>query len=311
TKDRISFYSSADIKNWIKESEFGDNLGAHGGVWECPDLFPVNHNGDTHWVLLVSINPGGPNGGSATQYFTGQFDGKNFTPYQTDTRWVDYGPDNYAGVTWSNTGKRKLFLGWMSNWQYANLVPTFPWRSSMTVPRELDIRKIGDKLMLISKPARELDVLNKKEIVLHEIEASDFDLTSKTGNITGPYRLSIHSGKLETFTFTLSNELGEKVSFGYDKTTNQYFIDRSRSGHTGFEKGFGVKHTAPRLVQVDNIDMEMIIDNSSLEIFADGGLSAMSALFFPGIDYSHVQINSPGGFRIDTLTFHQMESSWK
>jgi fructan beta-fructosidase len=99
TLDRISFYSSPNLKDWTKESEFGKDVGAHGGVWECPDLFPLDVNGKTIWVLLVSINPGGPNGGSATQYFTGDFDGKTFTPFQTDTRWIDYGPDNYAGVT--------------------------------------------------------------------------------------------------------------------------------------------------------------------------------------------------------------------
>ncbi|HZH37827.1 MAG TPA: glycoside hydrolase family 32 protein, partial [Flavisolibacter sp.] len=137
TLDRVTFYSSSNLKDWLKESEFGKELGAHGGVWECPDLFPLEYNGEQVWVLLVSINPGGPNGGSATQYFTGRFDGKTFTPLQTDTQWIDYGPDNYAGITWSNTGKRKIFLGWMSNWQYAAAVPTQTWRSAMTIPRDL------------------------------------------------------------------------------------------------------------------------------------------------------------------------------
>ncbi len=107
TLDRIDFYSSKNLKTWTKESEFGKDLGAHGGVWECPDLFPMNYKGKTVWILIVNINPGGPNGGSATQYFTGDFDGKTFIPYQTDTRWLDYGPDEYAGITWSNTGNRQ------------------------------------------------------------------------------------------------------------------------------------------------------------------------------------------------------------
>lgn len=145
TKDRVTFYSSKNLKEWTKESEFGETVGAHGGVWECPDLFPLKYKGDNVWVLMVSINPGGPNKGSATQYFTGKFDGKNFTPFQTDTRWIDYGTDNYAGVTWSNTRDRKIFLGWMSNWQYARVVPTEKWRSAMTVPRDLNLEKIGDK----------------------------------------------------------------------------------------------------------------------------------------------------------------------
>ncbi|CAF4628244.1 unnamed protein product, partial [Rotaria sp. Silwood2] len=116
TKDRITFYSSKDLKNWIKESEFGETIGAHDGVWECPDLFSMDDNGKKVWVLIVNLNPGGPNKGSATQYFVGNFDGSTFIPFNTTIKWIDYGPDEYAGITWSNTGNRKIFLGWMSNW---------------------------------------------------------------------------------------------------------------------------------------------------------------------------------------------------
>ena len=136
TKDRVTFYSSPNLKEWTKESEFGETLGAHGGVWECPDLFTLYDNGKKVWALTVSINPGGPNKGSATQYFLGDFDGNRFTPLSTETKWIDYGTDDYAGVTWSNTGNRKIFLGWMSNWQYATIVPTNIWRSATTIPRE-------------------------------------------------------------------------------------------------------------------------------------------------------------------------------
>ena len=135
TKDRITFYSAPDLKNWTKESEFGNDIGAHGGVWECPDLFSLNDNGKQVWVLIVNINPGGPNGGSATQYFTGDFDGKVFKPFDTTTRWIDYGPDEYAGITWSNTGERKIFLGWMSNWEYATVVPTKSWAKCHDYPK--------------------------------------------------------------------------------------------------------------------------------------------------------------------------------
>ncbi len=311
TKDRISFYSSTDLKNWVKESEFGETLGAHGGVWECPDLFPMNYNSDTVWVLLVSTNPGGPNGGSATQYFTGYFDGKKFTPDQSDIRWMDYGPDNYAGVTWSNVGDRKLCLGWMSNWQYANLVPTAPWRSAMTVPRDLGIRKVGNKFMLNSKPAAELDILNEKEIKLFGIDASKFDLSAQTGKLTGPARIKFNAKKIKSFAITFSNDLGEKLVLGFDKTTGQYFIDRSTSGKIDFEKGFGVKHTAPQITQSDSMEMELIIDNASIEMFADGGLSVMSAIFFPRKIYSDVRIQSPVAFTISSLQFNPMKGIWR
>ena len=126
--DRVHIYSSPDMKNWTFESEFGTGFGAHGGVWECPDLFPLKIEGlkIQKWVMLVSINPGGPNSGSATQYFTGEFDGHKFLPDDTNAKWVDWGRDNYAGVTWSNIPEkdgRRIFIGWMSDWEYATVVP--------------------------------------------------------------------------------------------------------------------------------------------------------------------------------------------
>ena len=108
-----------DLKEWKKECEFGSGVGGHGGVWECPDLIPFIVHGKEIWVLIVSINPGGPKGGSATQYFLGGFDGHQFISHVTLTRWLDYGADEYAGVTFSNSGREKIFLGWMSNWHYA------------------------------------------------------------------------------------------------------------------------------------------------------------------------------------------------
>src|SRR5688572_7488508 len=219
TKDRITFYSSKNLKEWTKESEFGEKIGAHGGVWECPDLFPLEYNGEKIWVLLVSINPGGPNGGSATQYFTGQFDGKTFTPYQTDIRWIDHGPDNYAGVTFFNTGKRLVFLGWMSNWQYAMSVPTTKWRSAMTVPRDLSLQKIDEKYFLASMPVPELNELADKENELQE-----------TFNLEGAARIYLKLDTLDSYEIILSNDSSEQVAIGYDKASNNYYIDRTRSG---------------------------------------------------------------------------------
>jgi fructan beta-fructosidase len=311
TLDRVTFFSSKDLKNWVKESEFGKEAGSHGGVWECPDLFPLDYNGQTIWVLLVSVNPGGPNGGSATQYFTGQFDGKTFIPYETDTRWIDYGPDDYAGVTWSNTGSRKIFLGWMSNWQYANVVPTQVWRSANTVPRDLGIEKVEDKYMVTSLPIKELNILDEGSVVLKNIEVNNYDLTAKTGKLNGPAQLKLSTDKAESFSITLSNAAGEKLIAGYDKVANNYFIDRTRSGKIDFEKGFAVRHTAPRLSKKENLNLVLIIDNASIELFADDGLSVMTEIFFPTQLYSDIKIHSSANFKIQSLYFNKKKSIWK
>ncbi|MCW3108522.1 MAG: glycoside hydrolase family 32 protein [Segetibacter sp.] len=311
TLDHITFYSSPDLKNWTKESEFGKEVGAHGGVWECPDLFALDYKGQKIWVLVININPGGPNGGSATQYFTGQFDGNKFTPYQTDTRWLDYGPDEYAGITWSNTGDRKIFLGWMSNWQYANIVPTNTWRSAMTVPRDLGIEKVGEKYLVTSKPVPELNKLYATAMADGNIAASNYNFTQKAGRMTGPYQLHMTADKIETFSFTFSNRLGENVVVGYDKASNSYFIDRSKSGKVSFEKGFAKRHTAPRFSDNENIDLTLIVDNASMELFADNGLTVMTEIFFPNQLLSNIQINSPDDFTIKSLQLTRMNSIWR
>ncbi|MDQ6762335.1 MAG: glycoside hydrolase family 32 protein, partial [Bacteroidota bacterium] len=311
TLDHITFYSSPNLKEWTKESEFGKEVGAHGGVWECPDLFALDYNGEKVWILIVNLNPGGPNGGSATQYFTGQFDGKTFIPYQTETRWVDYGPDEYAGITWSNTGDRKIFIGWMSNWQYANIVPTVKWRSACTVPRELGIEKLGEKYMVTSLPVKELSSLDEKAVVVENIDATNYDLSEKAGKLTGPVKINLSADKLETFSITLSNEQGEKLVIGYDKEKNNYYVDRTKSGKVDFEKGFGKVHYAPRLSNENNLDMTVIIDEASVEMFADKGLTVMTEIFFPNKPYQQIQLQSPAKLTINKLEYTPLKRIWK
>ncbi|MEP6615745.1 MAG: glycoside hydrolase family 32 protein [Ginsengibacter sp.] len=310
TLDRITFYSSPNLKDWKRESEFGKEIGAHGGVWECPDLFTLDYQGLKIWVLLINLNPGGPNGGSATQYFTGQFDGNKFIPFQTDTRWLDYGPDEYAGITWSNTGERKIFLGWMSNWQYAGTVPTKAWRSAMTIPRDLAIGKTGDKFLVVSHPVKELNSLVGKTVELTNIVATNYDLSTKIKS-NGPARLSISSDLLTSFTITLSNRNGEELQIGYDDVSKNYFIDRTHSGNVSFEKGFGKKQFAPRVFSGPGFEMTLIIDNSSVELFADNGLSVMTAIYFPFISFSNISIRSEKNFKINTLKYTSLKSIWK
>lgn len=306
-QDRITFYSSPDLKSWTKESEFGKDLGNHGGVWECPDLFPLQHEGKTVWVLLVSINPGGPNGGSATQYFTGDFDGKTFVPHSKREKWIDYGPDDYAGVTWAGTGERKLFLGWMNNWQYANQVPTEKWRGAATLPRELRIEKVGGEYYVASTLVKELEVLGGAAAGTGGAAAS-FDPATGTGKLAGAARLELGAAALQGVTVTLSNSKGERVQIGYDAGAKQYYIDRRQSGKTGFEKGFAARHTAPRIQQSGGLDLVLAIDKASVELLADGGLTVMTAVFFPNEDYTEVKVEAAGGKALDKVQFTPLKS---
>ena len=312
TKDRITFYSSPDLKNWNKESEFGENVGAHGGVWECPDLFPMSLNGKTMWVLLVSINPGGPNKGSATQYFVGDFDGKTFQPYSTETKWVDWGTDNYAGVTWSNTGDRRIFLGWMSNWQYANVVPTEKWRSAMTIPRELSLKAIDNTIFLASEPVKELRKNMPKTYTMYNtLVNGSLDLSDQIQAFNGQYQLKFSSDQITNYSIVLSNDGGEELVIGFDKKANQYYIDRSRAGKINFEKGFGAKHTAPRISVDAGTHVTLVVDVASVELFADSGLTVMTDIVFPNKTLNKVSIKSVDGLMLKSLSYSKIDGIWK
>jgi fructan beta-fructosidase len=310
TKDRITFYSSKNLKQWVKESEFGSAIGAHGGVWECPDLFSLNYQGKKIWVLLVSINPGGPNKGSATQYFTGSFNGKTFVPFQTNTKWLDYGTDNYAGITWSNTGERKIFIGWMNNWQYANVVPTTQWRGATTLARELAVKKVDDQYYIASRPVKELKAIENKTTLIENIKAENYDLTAKTGSLKNPLKIQLSADQLENFHFIFSNDLGEQLVAGYDKEANQFFIDRTKSGNINFEKGFASRQIAPRIAKLKGSSITLIIDRASIELFADDGLTVMTSVFFPNQPYNQIHIQSKDKMLIKKLEYTLLKSIW-
>ena len=311
TADRITFYSSPNLKNWSKESEFGKDTGAHGGVWECPDLFPMKLNNKIYWVLIVNINPGGPNGGSATQYFVGDFDGSKFTQHDTETRWLDYGPDEYAGVTWHNTIGKRIFLGWMSNWLYATKVPTDPWRSAMTVPRTLDLKNVNGDIRLTSKPANNYNILKTggcyavKKVVVDKRA----NLSPKTGKLAQQYLLKFNLSQIKDFGLTLSDNLGEELTIGYDSKAKQYYIDRTKSGKIDFEKDFAGKFTSPRLALSPSADITLIVDRASVELFADGGLSVMTCTFFPNKPYGKIEMIA-NGLKINNLSYTSLRSIW-
>jgi fructan beta-fructosidase len=277
-KDHIEFYGSPNLKAWTKLSEFGQTLGAHGGVWECPDLFPMVDAGNKlHWVLLVSINPGGPQGGSATQYFVGDFDGEHFTPYDSVIRWIDFGADNYAGVTWSDvpaTDGRRLFMGWMSNWQYAQVVPTQTWRSAMTLPRQLTLVNVDNALWLHSAPAREVDQY-----------FTDENCFTAQADMDGPSRININITTKES-SMTLFNTAGDSLLISWKPGT--VAVDRRQAGLQDFHPAFPAVHTMPignPLVTA----LTIYVDNSSVEVFVNQGAHVMTELVFPRASFTKIK----------------------
>lgn len=322
TLDCITFFSSPDLKNWTKESEFGKGVGGHGGVWECPDLFPlkVDGTGDEKWVLLVSINPGGPNGGSATQYFVGNFNGKVFQNENksAEPRWIDYGKDNYAGVTWSGIPKsdgRRIFLGWMSNWQYATIVPTIVWRSAMTLPRELKLENHpADGFALIGYPVIEFENQGAKWENL-QTQPQKFAANSPAKFVLGDgdafdLSLDLDMSVTDQTTIQLSNSQNETFDIILDRTNQQCRINRNLSGKTTFSAAFPTDIKAPASIK-DTVSVRIVIDQSSVELFLNKGRLQVTNIVFPVKIYNQVTIKSDQQISVINSKVRKLTSIWR
>ncbi|MFA3793233.1 GH32 C-terminal domain-containing protein, partial [Aliiglaciecola sp. SL4] len=288
----VYFYQSSDLKSWQKLSEFGHNHGAHGGIWECPDLFPLicSETGEERWVLLISINPGGPNGGSATQYFIGDFDGVEFKPQDSplgnsQIHWLDYGTDCYAGITWDNTPdilQSRTYIAWMSNWDYARDTPDNTWRGAMTLPRKISLVKSEVGYLLATPPAIDFnggnsisrsETLNQQPLVIPEAYKLVFTLNSDSTKTV----LQWQSASKETFVLTI------------DFANKLILADRTQSGFN--EKGFDTIVKMPiEVLEQQNVEIEIYADACSFELFFNGSRQCITMLTFPTTPFNQLSI---------------------
>ena len=321
----IQFYTSKDLKSWEKLTSFGEGIGNHDGVWECPDFFqlPVIGSSEKKWVLLVSINPGGPNTGSATQYFVGDFDGSNFILDESfkqemgkeHTFWVDYGRDDYAGVTFSNIENKdggKLFMGWMSNWLYANEVPTEKWRSAMTIARTLELTKGENTFRLVSNPVPELNEFSSEKLKNSDVllEGKTLLTTSKAIDFTRAQINFKVEGLVDgVYSFELSNSEGDKLRFGYDATKGNYFVDRNKAGITDFSNKFSDRIAiAPKTATQNGWTGTIVLDKTSLELFFDDGQTVMTEIFFPKAPFDSLYFEAPSEVsKLEFIEIHQLK----
>lgn len=310
----MEIYSSVNLKEWKKESEFGAMQGAHGGVWECPDLveIPVEGTREKKWVLICNLNPGGPFGGSAAQYFVGSFDGKKFVNESpTQTKWMDWGKDNYATVTWNNAPDgRCIALGWMSNWQYANNVPTRQYRSANTLARDLTLYREGQELYLKSTPSSEVKKARGKKVSIPSFKVSEkHEMVNLFEEKQGAYEVEIviQNAGASKIAFSLLNDKGEKVSMYYDLNRKQFVMDRSESGKVDFSKDFPAVTVAP--VNVDKeLTLRLFVDRSSIEAFGEDGKFVMTNLVFPSQPYVKMCFEADkNGYAVKSLNVYKLQ----
>lgn len=310
----MEIYSSVNLKDWKKESEFGAMQGAHGGVWECPDLveIPVEGTRQKKWVLICNLNPGGPFGGSAAQYFVGSFDGKTFVNESpTLTKWMDWGKDNYATVTWNNAPDgRCVALGWMSNWQYANNVPTRQYRSANTIARDLTLYRVGEELYLKSTPSPEVKKARGEKVSKPSFDvAGEYEVASLLDDNKGAYEveLVIQNQGASKIAFCLLNEKGEKVSMHYDLARRQFVMDRSESGTVDFSKDFPAVTVAPADTDKE-LTLRLFVDRSSIEAFGEDGKFVMTNLVFPSLPYNKMRFTSDEkGYTVKSFKVYRLQ----
>ncbi len=296
--DKVQIYTSPNLLDWTYASEFG--IPGDTRLWECPDLFPLQVTGtdETKWVLLISIQKQAPNGGTATGYFIGDFDGRTFRADYREQYWADYGTDNYAMVTWSDipaTDGRRLALGWMSNWQYAQEVPTEKWRSAMTLPRSLHLFPAEDGYRLRSLPVAELAALEQSKTTLSPQAYTSLTTIVKPTEQT-LYRLQVTFAKPEIGTVGLrfSNPAGEYLDITYAADSMAYFIDRRAAGRADFNENFAAKHRGEIDYQSDAIVWDIYLDHASVELFADEGQCVMTDIFFPQSPFNQIEVIAEG-----------------
>ena len=317
-------FTSPDLKQWTLQSSFGKGLGAQDGVWECPDLFelPVANTNVKKWVLVCNINPGGPFGGSATQYFVGDFDGKTFkvdvdAAGNVPTKWMDFGKDHYATVSWSDAPDgRRTVIGWMSNWQYATEVPTLQYRSANTLPREMGLFEEKGQYYVSSTPSPELTALRGD--LTHQ--AKRVSVSNKPHNITLPRAndgiceilMEVDARGADSLVMTLSNKAKEEAKLIYHVYKSELSFDRTRSGLVDFSQDFPAVTVAPTFSSKGKVKLRLFIDRSSMELFEQDGRFAMTNLVFPTSPYTTLSLESAGGkAKVTNLQVYSIQPTQK
>lgn len=310
----MQIFSSSNLKDWAFESSFGEGQGAHGGVWECPDLFglPVDGTNEKKWVLLCNLNPGGPFGGSATQYFVGTFNGKEFANESpSQTKWMDWGKDHYAAVTWSDApDNRRIAIAWMSNWQYANDVPTSQYRSPNSVPRDLSLFTVDGETYLQSAPSPELlklrDISKKRSFKVNGTRTIKDMIAGNEGAYE--IELTIENQYADVIGFRLYNDKGEEVDMQYDMKEKKFSMDRRKSGDVGFNENFPMLTWTAIESGKDELKLRLFVDKSSVEAFVDGGRFVMTNQVFPSEPYTHIDFYSKGGaYKVDSFVIYKLK----
>jgi sucrose-6-phosphate hydrolase SacC (GH32 family) len=327
---KVRFYRSKNLRQWEQTGEFGP-AGAVSGVWECPDLMelPVRVPAGKHdamgkvdgsrWVLNVNLNPGGPQGGSADQYFVGQFDGMKFTEDHpgAGAHWVDWGKDFYASTSFSNTaaGQNRIWIAWMSNWNYASKLPALPGRGEMTVPRFVYLREPSGRsastssqepLQLVQEPILSTPSFQPSQALFGAspyqsiVQVNEQLAAKKVAGSAYLLRVTLDPGdaaeagiRLRRNTLDPNRAATEETIVGIDHASGRVFVDRTHSGRTDWSPEFAARISAPLKYPQDNsVRLEIVVDHNSIEVFAENGETVLTNLVYPAAESTGISFYS-------------------
>ncbi|KAL2786925.1 glycosyl hydrolase [Aspergillus keveii] len=328
---KIVIYTSKNLKDWQLASEFGP-ANAVGGVWECPSIFPLSLDGsrEVKWILMLGLNPGGPPGtvGSGSQYIVGSFNGTTFvadedsvyTPEEGSSQtanWLDYGPDFYAALGFNGLPRdKRTIIAWMNNWQYGGVIPTDPWRSAMSTPRHLALKTIAGKATLVSEPAARLSTHGGRTFTFRRLDGErELGRLGKALEIELSFsrKASLATEGEFGIAVAATKDYAQETRVGYDFATGQVFVDRSRSGEVGFDGTFASRYHAPLVLGADgSVSLRILLDWSSVEVFACEGEATITSQIFPSKDAVYSRLFSTGGETGNVkVRVKEVRSAWR
>ena len=309
---KISFYHSQDLKQWTHDSDFGP-AGEVGGVWECPTLVqvPFANKPGSMWALKVGLNPGAPQGGSGEQYFLGDFDGVSFrvSDKKGAHGWTNFGKDDYCAISFNGIppGDRPVLIGWMDNWDYADKLPTSPWRGPMSLPRKLTVVEDHAGIALAQEPI--VSPLRVTAVALKH--SASISGEREIATLSAPYELDLEQPGADASSFgvRIYSDAQHWTEIGFDLAKHEFYMDRTRSGAFS-ANGFSARTVAPLATGRPN-DLKLIVDRTSLEAFVQGGTIAMTDLIYPSSPTDRIVLfSSPAGHLGKQVKLWKLDSVW-
>ena len=310
-------FDSHDLKHWRRRSSFGP-AGDSEGQWECPDLLqlPIERTSEKKWVLIINRNPGSPAGGTGVRYIVGSFDGTTFVSEVPDrpALWADWGKDFYATNTWNGmSDERRVWIGWISNWQYANQEPTDLWRGAQSVPRELKLHRFGDGLRLVQSPIVELQKLRQQKFHAAGGSLDEVNQKMRHAGVKGQayeFEVELAPNKSSEVGLRILKSRDAETLVGFSTTAHEVFVDRTRSGEVSFSKDFPGRHSAT-LEKRSTVKLHGFVDRSTVEVFANDGERVITERLYPPAGSDGLELYAKGdGGKVIELTIWSLESIW-